>query len=608
MRYLFFFILSSLILLSLALQGTAESDVIEHDMIESDAIAARDISERADCPNSCSSNGRCNNGNCICNPGWSGNDCSLSDVALTNSVPVSASVQQKQWNYYHISISSSSQALVFSVSQASSAADCDLYVQFTSLPTRYDYFDRDITEDQVFSVVVDSPTPGIWYAGVYGFTSCAYTITASQQSPCPNACSGHGTCLSSGACQCSTGYTLADCSQAITPLALNAPQQVSLPDGQWGYYAYNFPGSSTSQGLEFVLAQSGTAGDCDLYVAKGYVPSFTNFTWRDDSLNATFSIQVLQPGAAGTFYVGVLAFSGRCSGTLTVRTIEQAHSCVNQCSGQSHGTCDASSGSCACVQGYSGSYCEQAGFYMGNNVVYSGYVGQNAWNYYSVTALTSQNILLQVDQLSGGDCDLYVKAGANPTRFSYDYRDVSVNASFTLFIQQPGSEVWRIGVYGFSACAYQIHGTISGQCPNGCSGHGTCVSGQCVCAAGYSGEDCASNSRALVSNQTVTDTVANGAWKYYTITGIQSAATVHLLETSTVGLTWLFASSAAPPSLLAYDYSSISTNTNNHNIIIGRTKSTDPSSYTIGVFGDPLAPSCDTCVISYSLSVFMTPW
>ena len=505
-------------------------------------------------------------------------------------------------------LSSIAQALIFNVTQALSTADCDLYLQFNALPTRYSYAARDITADQSVELVVDSPTVGVWYAGVYGFTQCSYTIRATQRSPCPNSCSGHGTCLSSGQCSCSAGYTGSDCSAGIIPLFANTPVTGSIASSNWLYYSYAYPGSSSAQAVRFGVTQASGSGDCDLYIAKGFIPSFHNFTWRDESADSSFSVQILQPGGAGTFYAGMLAFSGTCSYTMTVTLVSQTQQCTNQCSGSTHGTC--SNGQCACVSSYSGAYCQQANFNMASSVTYLGYVDQGAWNYYRVSALSSQNVLLSMLETgSNSDCDLYVKAGRNPTRYDYDYADLTNQANSSVTIPDPGSTLWYVGIYGFLPCSYQIRGILTTSCPNGCSGHGTCSSGTCFCNPGYAGQDCGQTNPSLSSGQTITDSVANGQWKYYSISSIKSAATIHLLETASIGNLWLFASSLGSPTLMDYEYSSIDTNTNNHNIIISRPDSSDPTNYTLGVFGNPLAPSCQGCPsVSYQISLFLTPW
>ncbi len=102
--------------------------------------------------------------------------------------------------------------------------------------------------------------------------------------------------------------------------------------------------------------------------------------------------------------------------------------------------------------------------------VVSGYVEFNSWNYYNYNSNSDGNLVIYVNHTdSGGDCDLYVRAGQTPTRFNYgefitkpfiyivvDYQDLSTATFFTLSINDPGSEQWYIGVYGWTTCDYDI--------------------------------------------------------------------------------------------------------------------------------------------------------
>jgi hypothetical protein len=52
------------------------------------------------------------------------------------------------------------------------------------------------------------------------------------------------------------------------------------------------------------------------------------------------------------------------------------------------------------------------------------------------------------------------------------------------------------------------------RCTNDCSGHGTCVTGVCVCNTGYFGNDCAMNQELLAARQQLTNTFINKITAY----------------------------------------------------------------------------------------------
>jgi hypothetical protein len=162
--------------------------------------------------------------------------------------------------------------------------------------------------------------------------------------------------------------------------------------------------------LGVTLTQT-TAGDCDLYVRFNEAPT----VWNWDFANVTrgnLSTITVEGARTGYYFIGVYGFQA-CSYIIVAQT---QSACPNQCS--QHGTCSGTT--CTCQPGYTGNYCNSMTDTLQPDQLANGYVEYNTWNYFTYHSNSDANLVIHVNQSSTkDDCDLYVRAGSNPTRFQF---------------------------------------------------------------------------------------------------------------------------------------------------------------------------------------------
>jgi len=221
----------------------------------------------------------------------------------------------------------------------------------------------------------------------------------------------------------------------------------------------------------------------------------------------------------------------------------------------------------------------------------TGFLEQNDWNYYTYVVGNSQsNLLITVQQAQAAeDSDLYVKLDAVPTRWSYDYLDMSASKEYTLSIRDVVGRTLYIGLYGWTSGAYNLTVKTTEDCPN-CV-HGKCYSGVCVCDVQWSGPDCNAQHVMLTSGQVVNDVLnhTNG-WRYYHFVSTTTTFIVSLkeegIESNTVGLLYLLVAEAYEPNLRSYDYIDIDLNNGFHTITIKLdNRPGEQIDWIIGVYG-----------------------
>jgi hypothetical protein len=94
---------------------------------------------------------------------------------------------------------------------------------------------------------------------------------------------------------------------------------------------------------------------------------------------------------------------------------------------------------------------------------YPGYVDTGSWNYFSITVQSEATLVITVQETSDdGDCDLYAKLGAQPTKTIYDYKHIGTSNVYQLNIPNP-TGTWNLGVFGYSSCSFTISASIKSK-------------------------------------------------------------------------------------------------------------------------------------------------
>jgi len=565
-------------------------------------VNAQSEEKRATCPGggNCNGRGTCtDDGKCICKTGFAGDDCSYTITALTSgTILPSQKVARTQWMFYSIN-TTTGQGLRIQVNQTVIGGDADVYILRGTYPTRSNYDQKDTSTNTAMTLIVDDAGKNIWYIGIHGFLETTFSISAVVSGNlCAdlNGCNGHGRCVAASQCSCNAGWSGADCSRAITTISLDNPVQGTLSRGEWIYYLLPL---TSNNFLQFHVIETSSGGDIDLYLKFEAIPTMYSFDYKDISVQREFTLNITEP-SLGNWYGGVYGFRNT-SFTLTAKA---GTSCPTRCS--NHGTCSGSN--CACKAGFSGISCENMRDDLTVGISQSGFVSNEAWNYYHIKPNTERNLQINVKQISGGDCDLYAKPGAVPTQTDYSARDIGTTSEFTLTISNPSDELWYLGVFGYSDCEYTITVVVNSVCPGNpaCSGHGNCVAGLCVCSSGYNGVDCSQNGNHLANGISVSShTLPDLGWEYYSFDVVNSTyLAIDLKEKGTSGFVWLYVSKGQVPTLRTYDYSSKDTNSKFHRLRISL-GSAQTGTFQIGVYGNPFA---DRGPLSYSLAAWYTPF
>ena len=547
------------------------------------------------CPNSCSHHGTCQSTNtCKCTDPWAGYDCSIYNQSATADEMYSESVVARQWKFYNYN-SIAGETMVWWMNQSFESlatSDCDLYIRKDELPTLSNFLVRNISMADDLSLVVPVDESGRYYVGVYGYKGCSYHLRLNVQSECPNSCHKHGQCVE-GACVCNDNYYGSQCQHEVRAMDPDTDYSATVYYQSWIYYSYTT--TQVIDEIDWVLTKRGSSSqDADIYLRGESPPTLWDWDLANITLGTEKVINQTQVGLYTTYYLGVYGYS-RDATHYTVKihvvTPDSPSDCPNSCS--HHGTC--SNNVCTCSPDYKGEECEErANNDMTFGKYYDGYVGTGAWNYFEVGGDHTNSFIVELKRTStAGDPDLYVKAGEKPSRFDFDYVNITTGDSMTVTVPASEGTRWWIGVYGYYGSEYEVKVDYTNECLCVEEQHGYCVTGSpaCTCYQGWAGEDCETEVVALTSSVPVTNEgVTNGVWKYYSISSEHtSAVSLSVKEKSTKGMVWIFVRHNEPPTLNNYDFSDKDSHNPLHQISYG-TKTPQSGTLFIGVYGSPFLP------------------
>jgi len=403
------------------------------------------ITLQGTCPNACSGNGNCLNGNCICNPGFYGDDCSKRVTAITiNNPAISDSVADSQWKYYSFNFQATPQKdeLLITLGQTTTG-DADLYVKFQNIPSAIQYDYSNITVKQVSTISMTEPSSGVWIIGVHGFRGCSYTLAVTSSGDCPNQCSGatHGTC-NGLSCVCKSNYGGSYCQTRSSPLANGEVDSGYMTSGNWNYYNYIV---NSAADLVVSVTQTSAGGDCDLYAKAGSVPTRTSFDASDVGILNNFTLTIPDAGQQ-TWYIGLFGWS-TCTYVITVT---ESTTCPNACSG--NGVCGAD-GTCTCNAGWSGQACDQRMNQLQSNVMVTASIpaGGTTWNYFSfVSSAQTSSVHIAVRETNSNGWLWVFVAKETPTLRNYLYSDTETNTNIHILnieLNEQDPITYQIGIY-----------------------------------------------------------------------------------------------------------------------------------------------------------------
>jgi hypothetical protein len=182
---------------------------------------------------------------------------------------------------------------------------------------------------------------------------------------------------------------------------------------------------------------------------------------------------------------------------------------------------------------------------------------------------------------------MYVQFNSIPNEFDFQYRDATLQENYYISIATPLSGTYYIGIFGYSACSYQIQAvTQSNTCPSRCSAHGVCNRGVCQCDTYYSGDSCETYNTDFPLDSVVEGFAGDNTWNYYHVTPNTANNLKIEINQEEQGDCDLYVKSGSKPSRIDYDYRDITYNLD-FSVVV---ENPGDSTWYVGIYGYRACP------------------
>lgn len=197
---------------------------------------------------------------------------------------------------------------------------------------------------------------------------------------------------------------------------------LSGAQNSWTYFTIQVPAGATN----LAASLSGGSGDADLYTRFNAQPTTGDYACRPYKSGNNESCTEASP-SAGTWHIGIRAYSAFSGASLTVSYDEPGGSCT-----------------------------------PGNNNQSSLSGSTGSWKHYTIDVPACATNLTVTMSGGTGDADLYTRFGAQPTTSAYDCRPYASGNSEDCSVSNPQTGIYHISVRAYSSYS-GVNLTISYQ-------------------------------------------------------------------------------------------------------------------------------------------------